>query len=301
MSKRRITGLSLISVDIGEEAPLGFEIISRTPGSHDANLTYGSRFGIKDRNINNDSSSLRSSSSRSRQVFLCIYRGDGPSITDIGIDNKNNSSKLLSIGWHEINRKPNGDSPNLNDGEIMLFYKRDYKTFIFNKFEKYQKTGNEKDMLIAQCIACLVCGVYSYDRKTFLRSLEAFTSLDSIEKDSKDSKDRKDGVFPNGIITDFINVVKDAVTSYISCNSFDSEVYRKVLQWLGHVYTIHYKSLDTSGFMSMLHLCMFLRHEDVREEIGKFLLQNVSKHSKVRCKTMYECENVRFKIGKWDW
>ncbi len=38
--------------------------------------------------------------------------------------------------------------------------------------------------------------------------------------------------------------------------------------------------LSNRAFMSMLHLCMFLRHEDSREHIGKFILQNVIRQSR---------------------
>ena len=241
-NEKALTGLSLMLMDYGEEPPLGFDMISRTPGSRDANLTYGS--------------------SRESGMFLCVYRGNGAPITDIGVVHV--KKETIPPGFNHINRTPSGRPPNLDGGETILSYKIDYK-YVMRKFVKYEKSGNKSDKLIAQCFACLIGGVYSHNREAFLYSLEAFTSLDSIKK------------LPDGILTDFINLVKDAVAVYLS--HFNVEVCVKVLKWLGHVYTTRSKLLDTEAFTSILHLCMLLRHEDSREQIGKFILQTVIKQS----------------------
>ena len=180
-NEKPITALALISIDRGEEPPLGFEMVARTPGSRDANLTYGSR--------------------AAPPLFLCIHRGDGPPITDIGIVHI--KKEKIPAGWHQISRTPNGGTPDLDAGQTVLSYKRDYKSVI-RKFRKYQESGNPSHQLLARCLACLVGGIYSYDRQTFLYALEAFTSLDSIKK------------FPDGILADFVNLVRDALTAYIS-------------------------------------------------------------------------------------
>lgn len=58
-----ITSIALIQTNKGEEPPLGFEIIKESITKRDANL----------------------SSNKKRSLYLCIYRGDGPPITDITI------------------------------------------------------------------------------------------------------------------------------------------------------------------------------------------------------------------------
>ncbi|ETO16233.1 cation diffusion facilitator family transporter containing protein, partial [Reticulomyxa filosa] len=171
----------------------------------------------------------------------------------------------VPIGYHEISRTPIGRTPEIDMGQTVIVYKRDYKSVI-RRFAKFGETGREEDKLLAGCFACLVGGIYSYDRHGFLYALEAFTTLNSIKS------------FPKGMLADFVTLVRDALTAYVSF--FKNEVYVKVLKWLNHVYTTRAQELDTMAFMSMIHLSMFLRHEDARENVAKSILTAVLKQSK---------------------
>ena len=84
--------------------------------------------------------------------------------------------------------------------------------------------------------------------------------------------------------------MRDALTAYVSF--FSRDVYVKVLRWLKHVYKTRSSELDTIAFMSMIHLCMFLRHEDSREQIGRNILSSVIKHSKAARKLRTQNEII---------
>ena len=72
--------------------------------------------------------------------------------------------------------------------------------------------------------------------------------------------------FPEGMLADFICVVRDSITAYMSY--FPREIYSKVLKWANHVYDTRFikRQIDNRAYINLLHLCMFLRYDDVREE-----------------------------------
>eukprot|EP01083_Nonionella_stella_P038841 105598_1 len=257
-----ITAISLIDTKNGEEPPLGFEVISQTPGTNDANLTFKQK--------------------GNNAIHLCIYRGIGPPITRIGVVHI--KKEQLPIGWHFVSRTPNGKSPELDSGHTILAYQRNYHPII-HKFKKYAQTTRLSQALLAQCVACLVCGIYSFDRQTFLHALEAFTILEPIEE------------FPVGMLADFISVVRDAITAYISF--FPREIYGKVLKWANHVYESRSTSreIDTRAFINLLHLCMFLRYDDVRAEASMNIINKLmmewAKHHNHRRDIQMKARHVR--------
>ena len=134
------------------QPPLGFEVIAQTPGASEANLTFKQRGNLS--------------------IHLCVHRGNGPPITDIGVVHI--KKEKLPIGWHFINRTINGKPPQLDAGHTVLAYKRNYH-LIIRQFEKYMDSEVHEHRLLAKCVAILVCGIYSFNRQTFLHALEAFT------------------------------------------------------------------------------------------------------------------------------
>ena len=127
-------------------------MISHTPGANDANLTFKSKTG--------------------QSIHLCVYRGTGPPITQLGVVHI--KKEVFPNGWHFISRTSNGKSPELDSGHTILAYKRNYIP-IMQRFKKYAESQDFGHQLLAKCMACLVCGIYSFDRQTFLHALEAFT------------------------------------------------------------------------------------------------------------------------------
>jgi len=229
--EKAITAICLIDTSNGEEPPLGFEVVAQTPGASDANLTWKQK--------------------GSPSIHLCVHRGNGPPITDLGVVHI--KKEKLPVGWHFINRTTNGKPPQLDAGHTVLAYKRDYLS-VLGQFRKYMATQHREHRLLAQCVAILVCGIYSFDRQTFLHALEAFTILEPLED------------FPAELLAAFIGVVRDSVTAYISY--FPRGTYSKVLKWANHVYDSRCASrqINNRALIDLLHLCMFLRYDDVREE-----------------------------------
>ena len=72
--------------------------------------------------------------------------------------------------------------------------------------------------------------------------------------------------FPADLLADFICIVRDSVTAYISY--FPRGTYSKVLKWANHVYDTRCttRQINNRAYINLLHLCMFLRYDDVREE-----------------------------------
>ena len=135
------------------QPPLGFEVISQTPGANDANLTFKSKTG--------------------NSIHLCVYRGNGPPITQLGVVHIK-KEVYPNDGWHFISRTATGKSPELDAGHTILVYKRNYLPILY-KFRKYAESTDNGHKLLANCLSCLVCGIYSFERQTFLHALEAFT------------------------------------------------------------------------------------------------------------------------------
>ena len=81
--------------------------------------------------------------------------------------------------------------------------------------------------------------------------------------------------FPNGMLADFICIVRDSIAAYISY--FPREIYHKVLKWANHVYDTRANSrqIDSRAYINLLHLCMFLRYDDVREEASMNIINKL--------------------------
>ena len=103
--------------------------------------------------------------------------------------------------------------------------------------------------------------------------------------------------FPAELLADFIGIVRDSITAYISY--FPRGTYCKVLKWANHVYDTRCTSrrINNRAFINLLHLCMFLRYDDVREESSRNIINKLIAEWSVEQQQIKQYQSVHSRLS----
>jgi len=278
-----ITSLSVIFRDACEEPPFGFVCLDKTVGGQDANLNHHG-----------------SSSAPGRQVYLCVHRGEGAPIADLGVVFQE-KREVLPAGFHAVTHTPFGNRADLNaalnaqpldaqqaagssaqqqqQSQAVYVCFRPHVTPVLQGYLSLlaDPTGAADSasrglLLHAKVLALLTACLYSADQKMVLHALEGFMKIppESI---------------PPLLLNRFLQAVCDAAPCFQTY--FTTQAHTALLKFLLHAFKTFCPVLSMDSLAKVLEVCFLTRHEDkqgeVSEKIVAALLDKIERAKPCKC------------------